>query len=75
MAPILEGQTPPPLSALCAEHRIPDEAKASNMVVTVKRRFRTTLRRHVRQAVGSDAEVEEEICDLMQILSKSGAGS
>jgi len=33
------------------------------------------LGRHIRQAVDSDDEVQQEIQDLMRILSKGGAGS
>jgi len=52
-----------------------DEAKASNMIITVKRRFQAEFVRQVRLAAGSDADVEQEIGDLMEILSRSGAGS
>ena len=45
------------------------------MIVTVKRRFQGALMRQIRQVVDSDAEVEQEIQDLMEILSRSGARS
>jgi len=74
LAPIMEGIAAPPLADLCAQHGIADETRASNMSVTVKRRFQAALRRHVRQCVESDEEVEEEIRDLMEILSRRRAG-
>ena len=74
LRPILGNTEPPPLAALCAEHGIEGEARASNMLVTVKRRFQAALRRRVRLLVGSDGDVDEEIGDLMRILSASRAG-
>ena len=73
VAPILEDAEPPSLAELCEQYRIESEKKASNMVITVKRRFRTVLRNHVRQFVQSDSEVEDEIRALIEILSKGGA--
>jgi hypothetical protein len=72
--PLMENTKPPSLSALCRKHHISDEAKASNMIVTVKRRFEAELARHVRLAVGSDIDIKLEIGDLMKILSRNGAG-
>ena len=73
--PTLTGAEAPPLSRLCAELGIRGEAKASNMNTTVKRRFQAVLRSRVRQFVAADDEVEGEIRQLMEILSKCGAGS
>jgi RNA polymerase sigma-70 factor (ECF subfamily) len=73
--PIREGSEARPLPELCAQHGIDDEKTASNMVVTVKRRFKKALRIRVRQLVSSDDEVDQEISDLMQILSTGGAAS
>jgi hypothetical protein len=73
--PILDNVKPPSLVQLCRAHHIADEAKASNMVVTMKRRFQAGLRRHVRQSVDSNAAADEEILDLIRILSGPGAGS
>ena len=75
VTPLMKNTKPPSLSALREKHHIPDEAKASNMIITVKRRFQAELARQVRLAVGSDADIEQEIGDLMQILSRHGAGS
>jgi len=75
VTPLVENTKPPSLSELCEKYHIPDEAKASNMIITVKRRFQAELARQVRLAVGSDADVEQEIGELMETLSHSGAGS
>lgn len=75
LQPIMSNSAPPHLVELCEKYRISSEAKASNMIITVKRRFQAVLRRHVRQLVDSDAEVYEEIRHLMRIFSTSRAGS
>jgi DNA-directed RNA polymerase specialized sigma24 family protein len=72
--PTMEGTSAPPLRELCSQLDIESETKASNMTMTVKRRFRAVLARCVRQYVESDDQVDEEIQDLMQILSKNRAG-
>jgi RNA polymerase sigma-70 factor (ECF subfamily) len=68
--PIFENTKPSSLARICAKYEIETESKASNMIVTVKRRFRTALKRHMRQFVQSDLEVEEEFRDLLRILSR-----
>lgn len=67
--PIMENVKAPSLTRLCEKLGISNTAKASKMTVRVKRRFRTLLRRHVRQLVDSDAQVDEEIGYLMRVFS------
>ncbi len=74
LAPILEDADSPPLAHLCTELGIDDESKAANIIVTVKRRFRAVLKRRLRDLVGSDAEAEDELNDIFQILSQARAG-
>ena len=66
--PILEDSEPPSLADVCQRYALEDEKKASNMTVTVKRRFQTLLRRHVRDTVTMEAEVEEELQEILQYL-------
>jgi len=75
VAPALSGAEAPAMSRLCEELGIEGPGRASNMNVTVKRRFRSVLRARVRESVESDDEVEREIRDLMEILSRGRAGS
>ncbi|MBN1509421.1 MAG: sigma-70 family RNA polymerase sigma factor [Sedimentisphaerales bacterium] len=70
LEPILTGQEPPSLGRLCDRFSLPAPVKAENMIVTVKRRFQTAMRDRVSQYVRSDEEVEQEIRDLMAILSR-----
>ena len=74
LAPILDGAEAPPLADLCDKHGIEGESRASNMIITVKRRFGVVLRRCLRQFVQSDSEVEDEYSELIEILSKGSAG-
>lgn len=73
VAPILDNAEAPSLAALCEKYGIESEKKASNMTITVKRRFSTALKHHLRQFVHSDSEVEEEFRALVEILSEGGA--
>ena len=69
--PIVGSADAPKLSKLCKQYEIKDEAKASNMIAYVKERFRIAMKRHLRQFVQSDLEVEEEFNEIFRILSKS----
>lgn len=74
LEPIYADAPAPSLDDLCRSLGIEDEEKASNMIITAKRAFQAALRRQVRQFVGSDADVEQEIRDLIGILATGGAG-
>ena len=72
--PLWTSIPPRPLAEICEEFGISSAGKASNMCITVRRRFKKELRGRVRQSVVNDDEVDAEIRDLMEILSKSRAG-
>jgi RNA polymerase sigma-70 factor (ECF subfamily) len=72
VAQMSEDARIPSLAELCERYGIENEKKASNMIVTVKRRFAKTLKNHLHQFGLSDSEIEEEIQELIQILSKGG---
>jgi len=69
--PTFGNQSAPSLSQLCQSYDIEDVKKASNMIVTVKRRFRTALLQHVRNTVISHEDAPEELEELLQFLPKS----
>jgi len=73
--PILENVETPSLSEICARHAIEDEAKASNMIVTVKRRFQAALKEHVRNTVTSDDEIDDELREILRLLPKGAQDS
>jgi hypothetical protein len=73
LLPITENAECASLSELCEKLDIASKSTISKMTVAVKRRFRGTLRRHVRQLVDSDSEVDGEIGHLMKVLSRRDA--
>ena len=71
LGPILEGHDPPSLGDICQRHGIEDTAKASNMIGTVKKIFRTTLEQHVRRSVLSDDDMPEELSQIKRFFQKT----
>lgn len=69
--PILNGTEAPPLSEICISLGIEDARRASNMIITVKRRFREMLRRHINNTVTSGDQVDEELEEIIRFLPKS----
>lgn len=68
--PIMDRSTPVPLKDIVAKYGIQDETKASNMIVTVKRRFRAVLRQRLREFVTADELVEDELEQIRQFFPK-----
>ena len=68
--PILQGTEPPSLREICAKHNIGDEIKASNMIVTVKRRFQTLLKKNLRSTVISENDLKDEFKEIFIFFSK-----
>ena len=73
LEPTMNGEVPLPLQDLCRRFDIDSGTKASNMIITVKRRFQKAISARVRQHVDSDEDVTQEILDLMKILSRNSA--
>ena len=71
LEPITNDTVTPSWAEICAKNGINDHARASNMLVTVKRRFQVILRRQLRQTVESAVEVEGAFQDLLNIFSKN----
>ena len=70
LEPIMEKTEPPSMKEICRKYAVENEAKASNMMVTVKRRFQTALRSHLRSLVVSEEQVDEELAEIMRFLPK-----
>ena len=68
--PIMDGTEPPSMKEICRKYSDESEAKASNMMVTVKRRFQTALKSHLRSLVVSENQVDEELAEVMRFLPK-----
>jgi RNA polymerase sigma-70 factor (ECF subfamily) len=70
LRPIIERADPVSIEELCATYGIEDNTKVSNMIVTVKRRFQTTLKQHLRNSVISDEYLEGEIEEIQRFFPK-----
>jgi DNA-directed RNA polymerase specialized sigma24 family protein len=73
--PILSNTPVPALKALCEKHEIHDPQKASNMIVTVKRRFQSALRERIRTTVLAEGQVDEEFAEIMRFFPKMAQDS
>jgi len=66
LQPILQESEPPSMAQVCRQYGIAAEATASNMLVTIKRRFQSTLKKHLRCTVLSEADADEELQDMLR---------
>jgi RNA polymerase sigma-70 factor (ECF subfamily) len=66
--PILENNAQPSLGRLCEDYDVEDTKKASNMIVTVKRRFQAALMRYACSTVLSEDQASEELEDLFKFF-------
>jgi DNA-directed RNA polymerase specialized sigma24 family protein len=73
--PTLKNLEPPSLKQICAKHGIEDEVKASNMIITVKRRFQTVLKKSVRNTVVSEEQIGEELKEMLKFFREKAQDS
>jgi RNA polymerase sigma-70 factor (ECF subfamily) len=73
--PLLGGTVSPSRRELCRRFGVEDEKKVSNMLITVKRRFQSTIHEHISATVTSDDEVDDEIRELLQYLPQTRPAS
>jgi DNA-directed RNA polymerase specialized sigma24 family protein len=73
LRPIMENTDPPSLSEVCQRYGIDNPGQASNMIVTVNRRFQAGLKRHIRRSVIQDSDVDSEFLELMKIFAQNRA--
>jgi hypothetical protein len=71
LQPIMERTNPPSLGEICQKYGIEDGIKASSMILTVKRRFRSILKKCLRNSVTSDEEEMDEFREIMKFFPKS----
>jgi len=74
IAPILYDQPEIPLSDLCDSYQIKDTKTASNMIITVKRRYKAALLNQVNRTVLSHDQAADELADLMAYLPTRAIG-
>jgi len=68
LQPIMDQTDPPAVKEICGKYGIPDGHKLANMVVTVKRRIRSALEKHIRQLVTSPEEVSDELREMARFF-------
>ena len=66
--PILKGIEPSSLKEICSNYDIKDERTASNMVITVKRRFKAVLKKNLRSTVISENQINDELKDILELF-------
>ena len=70
LKPIVDGTDPAPIDRLCTKYGIEDGSQVSNMIVTVKRRFQTIMKQHLRDSVTSDEYVAGEVEEIHRFFPK-----
>jgi DNA-directed RNA polymerase specialized sigma24 family protein len=70
LQPIMDRNDPPALKEIVAKYGISDESRASNMIVTVKRRLQGALKQYLRESVTSDECVKGELEQIRQFFPK-----
>lgn len=70
LQPIMSRNESPSLREICDKYGIEDDAKVSNMIVTVKRRFQAALRKRLRYSVVSDEYIIDEFKELRRFFPK-----
>jgi RNA polymerase sigma-70 factor (ECF subfamily) len=73
LQPITNRTLPPTMKEICDKYGIDDAIKATNMMVTVKRRLQTAFKQQLRSSVTSDAEVYDELQEIIQLFPKISA--
>lgn len=69
--PLLDGTPALGLGEICRKYAVGCESQASNMIVTVKRRFRRILVRHLTPQGDSEGQVEAALGDFLSVFSRS----
>ena len=67
--PVTRGDRPAPYATIAEELELPSATRATTMNDTVKRKFELAMREHVRPYVASSRDVDDEIHELIEILS------
>jgi hypothetical protein len=71
LKPTLNLKESEPMKAIAARYGITSESTAFNMLLTVKRRFKTTLRTNLRITVLSDDDVDQEWQEMLNFFGKT----
>ena len=72
--PVVEGVAPVPYDQLVSEFGFESPSRAANALTTAKRMYERCLRAAIAEYARDDAEIEEELRSLRQVLSQGRAG-
>jgi len=75
LIPILKQTPAPSLKEICKKYSIANETKASNMVVTMKRRLQAALRLRLSETVISPGQLTSELDDIHRFFQVSAQES
>ena len=67
------SEEPKTVGDLCARYGLKDASTAYHMIENIKRRFRSILYSHLRPLAGSEADVEVEVREFIEIFSRGAA--
>jgi RNA polymerase sigma-70 factor (ECF subfamily) len=70
LQPLRYNAEAPSMREICTRYDIENESIASNMLVTVKRRFRAALRKNLRLTVLSEGDVDGELHEMLSLFGK-----
>jgi DNA-directed RNA polymerase specialized sigma24 family protein len=70
LRPTLGNQESQPMKAIAARYGIESESTAFNMLLTVKRRFRTTLRMNLRSTVLAQEDIDDEWQEILSLIGE-----
>jgi len=73
LKPIIKSSSSPSLKDMCAKYGIDSTKRASNMIITVKRRLQKSLERCLRQLAHSDSQVKQEILEMLRVFRRNSA--
>jgi RNA polymerase sigma-70 factor (ECF subfamily) len=68
LEPIMKAIDPPSMEDLCHKYGIAGKIKASNMIVTVKRRLQAVFREHLRESVMTEESLSGELAEIKRFL-------
>jgi DNA-directed RNA polymerase specialized sigma24 family protein len=71
LQPLCHNNEAPSMREICTRYDIENASVASNMLVTVKRRFRAALRKNLRLTVLSEGDVDDELREMLSLFGKS----
>ena len=71
LEPILNMKESEPMKVIAARHGITSESTAFNMLLTVKRRFKDTLKTNLRITVLSEDDIDEEWKEMLNFFGKT----